>query len=453
MIALPKKKLMGLDNRYAALSSTEEAPGAQSEKRALAPREPTQSKSKVSRLPAAIDRMIRDAEESESFQHESVALPAAEKIVGVSESRATFTGLNASSMLMDVVEHVALTGVVPLQLDEKAGPVVNRQATVQERSIPDPMNVESTSWLCKDQAVAATQKTRETPRNFPRGFPVMGESRYSAGQPCDYRRILDDFFATQPFELSANDITLAPPPSHQKRGWPSPTNSPPAPTTRDRKSRFFPTWPNFSPEISLDPEVQVDNLQYSFPLLYHAPDPASFGLPTLAPSSTMKPRTKKSPPPPITTRHSPLPSPILIRRPRSDSNSYFNSNPDSISELQILPSEGDVISSDNKKNDKKNLITAFQHHETTSGLRKPSIAGYFNGQEQGLGKREGRGRGKEEIMELQTWVDEHFGSFDTQMQDIEALEGRMQGLEAPGRRWIQDIEVWEGVEREFWGFS
>lgn len=417
---------MSLDNRYAALSSTEEAPGAQSERRALAPREPACSDLRLLTSPGAIDRDIHPAEEPQFVQPETAALPAREVIVGAPKLEATSPEANAS-MLVDLVKHIDPSCMVPLQSNFTfTCPVKARSSTVACLPTAD-SGFSSASRVHNDQAEDVSQKIHEVPRNSQR--PLLGisagESRISAAQPGDHGRIPDVTFATKPFsvELSANHITLAVPPlTYHKRGWPSPTNSPPAPTTRDRKSRFFPTSFTLSPEIiNSNPRAP----HYSFPLLYQPPDPAPapLCLPTLAPSSAIKPRTKKPPPPPITITYSPLHSPILIRRPLPHSSSDFNSI------FQICPPGGVISSGSNKK---QNGITAFQQPGTKTrpqvqngGLRKISMAGYFHGPEQDLLTVEG---GEGEGVEVGT---EELRSWELEMQT--------------------KMEGWVGEERGFWG--
>ena len=462
---------MSLDNRYAVLSSTEDAPGAQSQKRALAPRKAGCSKSKVSTSPATFDRDFNHAEKSPSVQHESAALPAQESLVR--KPGATFPGANGSGLLMDVIEHVVPTGPISLQSESAFNhPGIGRASTVSQLPTAGPA-LSSASWFHKDQAGASTQNNHQvskSPLCSLLGIPPKGESRISAAQPGDHRRSLDDYFFIQPLsvELSDNDITPAvSPPAHQKRGWPSPTNSPPAPTTRDRKSRFFPTTSIVSPKFSkLYSEAQVEP-HHSCSVLYHSPELASSNLPTLAPSSTIKPRTKKSPPRPIITSYSPLPSPILIRRPLPRSSSFFNSN------LEILPPRGDDTSSGINKKDEKTFSTASQHPGTmdypqvqTSDLETASTAVCSAGQEQS-GLRSGERAGGKEVEELDAWIDGYFQRFDLELKkDLEALEERVQEIEAlterlqkievskaKGRMQAQDIEAWEGMERGFWKVS
>lgn len=468
-------KLMTLDNRYAALSSTEETPDVQSEKHALAPRETASLESKISTPPAALERNTHHAKKPQSVRHESAAMPGLVKIVGASKSEATFPGANVSATLTDAVEHVAPTGVVTFQPQSAlTGPSTDCSSTVTYLPSFD-STYSSASWLDKDQAGIDPQQNHEESKysSNPALGISSGEVEFAAAPPVDNRGILDDFFDPRFFqiELPNNDTTLAvPPPIHQKRGWPSPTNSPAAPTTCNRKSRFFPTLPNILPEISKsDHRAQVEP-HYSFPLLYHPPDPATWGLSTPAPSTDIiKPRLKKSPPPPIATSRSPLSSPILIRKPRSYFDSCFNPNIDSIFDFQVPPPEAGVMSSDISKHDEKNFILTTQHPEPMNEPQKQNFLSpkssqaetLPHGQETGIANRE-RDEGKE-VDKLQIWLHYHFKTLGANLKDeIKALEKQMQDVEARGRKVQQeteamrrklslDAETWEGLEKEFWG--
>lgn len=473
------QKLMRLDNRYAALSSTEDAPGVQREKRALAPRGSTYSEPKISMAIAAVETNICHAGKSESVQCECATTQ--EKKVGVSQSEVIFHGADANSTSTDLVEHVAPSDVVPLQLESTvAGSETDCFSTAACSPTADSA-LQSASWLYKDQANTDTQKNHEMLDNAPDPIRCItkGETQFPAARPDDRRSFLDDFFGPQSFsiELPTNDITLAvPPATHQKQGWPSPTSSPAAPTTRDRKSRFFPTLPTVSPEaFKSDYGAQVEP-HYSFPLLYHPPASTSLSFSTPAPSTTIKPRLKKSPPPPIVTSYSPLTSPIVIRQPPSYFDSCFNSNSNIMIDLQIPPSEGVVTSNDPSKHDnEKPLMPASQHPEpanqpqvhTLDPSRKVNIAERSpHRQETRLANMDRSGRGGKEVESLQAWVNGFFKTFDAKMQkDIKALEKLMRDIEARGRRFQQeaeaeaealgrpiepDVESWEGLEREFW---
>lgn len=465
---------MSLDNRYAALSSTEEAPGMRSEKRALAPRESAPLESKIATSAAVMERNIHHTEKSQSVQHESTALLAEEKPVEGSKPEATFPGVNVSAILADVDEHLLPTGLVPFQPDSTFTPL----ATVCSSNVTCPATIDSAyssaSWLDKDLAGFDTRQNHDAPKNF--SNPTLelppGEPQFSAAQLDDHRRIIDDFFGPQSFSIelpNGNTTLTVPPPILQKRGWPSPTNSPAAPTTRDRQSRFFPTLPNVPPEIfKSDHRAQVET-HYSFPLLYHAPDPTSWGLPTLAPSTDIiKPRIKKSPPPPIAINHSPLSSPILIRDTPSYFDSCFNPSLDSISDFQIPPPEADVIGSDDSKDSGKNLIPTTQQFEPTNepqmqNIHSPKLSIVESPHREDTGVTNGERDGGKEVDKLETWLNNCYKHIDAEVRrGIEALEKKAQDIEARGRR-IQretealerrislDAETWEGLESEFWG--
>lgn len=472
---------MNLDNRFAALSVKEEAPGAQSEERALAPREAVSSESTLSASPAATDRDIRHAEESQSIQHKSAALQAQKKIAAVSKSKATSTQVNTSNVLTDMAEHVAPTGLVPLQTEFTftcSGADCSSNATCLPTADSAFSN---TSWFHRDHPGADAQKTHQVRKKSQ--SPSLGYQPFSV-------------------ELSASDMKPADaPPAHERRGWPSPTNSPPGPTTRDRKSRFFPTSPRVSPEVvKLHPGAQFDPHQSS-PLSFHSPNPAPSGSHTPTPSSTVKPRLKKSPPPPIVTSHPPLPSPIAIRQSHPHPEFYFNSRSDSSSEFQIITAVGEANSKGYNMGSGKNHLAAFRTPRTAneapvrnSDLLKDSTAEYSDRPKPGTGSRE---RGLDEWMDqFEATLEERVRSCGIMIQqDLEktaALQRKLEASQAMAERseeWAQECrkliqegerlaqdahhrvqavermaqegkngrsaktEAWVGLERGFWEVS
>ena len=182
-------KLMTLDNRYAALSSTEEAPDVQSEKHALAPRETAPLESKISTPPAAMERNIHHAKKPQSAGHESAARPVLVKTVGTSESEATYPGANFSAALTDVVEHVVPAGVVPLQPESTlTGPSTDCSSTVTYLPTSD-STYSSASWLDKDHAAADPPQDHEASKNSsnpPLGISP-GKLEFSAAPLVDHR--------------------------------------------------------------------------------------------------------------------------------------------------------------------------------------------------------------------------------------------------------------------------